>query len=198
MAKRPAPQSKEELNSVTGGFFKSIRAESDRGCVLVAAAFLDESLESLLRSKMLVEKSARKACVEPLFATMGPLGSFWAKAHLVRALELICDWEYADLHRIRELRNHFAHSYEEASFGDLKAIDISKQLEAVKRQLRSRPSQGKHTERTPRELFTMSAEYLAGRMHGLADLHLAARVPGQGGLGVAGHSDPGRQGRTYA
>lgn len=169
MAKRRAPESREELDAVTGAFFNSLRSESDRGCVLVAAAFLDESLESLLRSKMLREPKERKACVDPLFATMAPLSTYWAKTQCLRALEIIEQWEYEDLHRIRELRNHFAHSYDEVSFSDPKASNMARQLEAAKRRLRARPSQGNHGEKTPRELFTMSASFLAGRIHGLAN-----------------------------
>ena len=134
----------------------------------MAAAFIDESLETLLRSKLLSDADDVKACVNPLFATMGPLTSYWAKTQLVRALGYIDQWEYEDLHRIRELRNHFAHSYDEASFGDGKAIQIAGQLEAAKRRLKSRPSQGQAAEKTPRELFAMSALYLAGRIHGIA------------------------------
>lgn len=171
MAKRPTPQSKEELDSVTDGFFASLRGESARGCVLVAAAFLDESLEALLRTKMLREEIERKACVEPLFETMGPLSSYSAKTQLARALDLINDWEYADLHTIRKLRNRFAHTYDEATFDDPAVIELCRKLEGAKRRLRARPSQGRASEKTPRELFTMTAAFLAGRIHGIVDLN---------------------------
>ena len=124
---------------------------------------------------MLQERPDLEACVNPLFATRGPLHSYGAKAQLARALNFIFEWEYADLDRIRELRNHFAHTYDVVSFTDHKAIEISKQLEAAKRRLRARPSQGKHSEKAPRELFTMSASFLAGRIHGLANLYREER-----------------------
>lgn len=36
-----------ELKGLAARFFETIKGESDRGCVLVAAAFLDEALERI-------------------------------------------------------------------------------------------------------------------------------------------------------
>ena len=166
--RRSIPETKEDVEAIGERYYKSLNSESDRGCVLVAAALIDESLETLLRSKFIQDGRAVKLCVKPMFENMGPLSSYWAKTQLLRALEMLEDWEYADLNRIRELRNHFAHTYDEASFGDPKASEISKQLETAKRRLRARPSLGSHAEKTPRELFAISASFLAGAIHGMA------------------------------
>src|SRR5262245_8195161 len=118
MVKKRLPDTPDELEGWAAQFFATVKAESDRGCVLVAAAFLDEGLELLLRSKMSRDASIVKNSIEPLFTGMGPLKSFWAKTELCLALGLLPDYEHGDLARIRNLRNLFAHTYTGASFDD--------------------------------------------------------------------------------
>ena len=67
MTKHRLPQGPAELKGLAAKFFATIKAESDRGYVLVAAAFLDEGLELLLRSRMSKSASVVKASVDPLF-----------------------------------------------------------------------------------------------------------------------------------
>ena len=113
-------QRPEDFELVREEVFEQLINESDRGCVLIAAAILDEGLESRLRQKMASEDAVVKACVAPLFVGIGPLTSFSAKTQLARALRLIPQWMYEDIERIRRLRNLFAHSYEKADFADPK------------------------------------------------------------------------------
>lgn len=83
---------------------------SDRACAIVAGAILETLLERLLRKSMVPNTT------EVLFAKYGPLNSFAAKIDLARALGLITRVEVDDLHRIRRIRNEFAHSLEPMSF----------------------------------------------------------------------------------
>lgn len=128
MAKKNLPKSTEDLQGRSVDFFETIKLESDRGCVLIAAGFLDEALELLLRSHMTSDSSVLKKSVDPLFTPDGALGSFGVKTNLCRALKLVYEEECADLNHIRELRNYFAHSYVAASFGTPEAIKIVKKL----------------------------------------------------------------------
>lgn len=159
------PTDPEELSGWTAQFFSTIKGESDRGCVLVAAAFLDEALELLLRSRMSTDSQVLKSSIEPLFTGIGPLKSFWAKTELCRALRLVPDYEYADLTRIRNLRNHFAHSYVNASFDDAKAVEIVSELRHFG--LKEFPPKADESEESGhvRDRFSLAASWLAGAIH---------------------------------
>lgn len=186
MAKRSLPGTKQEVEALAQKFFTSLSTESDRGCVLVGAAFIDEGLEVLLRARMLHDGPSVKACVDPLFAGLGPLRSFWAKTQLCRAFDLIDDWMYEDLERIRNLRNLFAHSYENASFEDPRVIALTEGLEAANKAVKGLTRLSETTKSEPeiskeqsqqremptnieRARFAMSASYLAGHIHGQSD-----------------------------
>lgn len=190
MAKRQLPATKEEVEALAEKFFSSLVQESDRGCVLVGAAFIDEGLEILLRSKTLHDTLTVKVCVDPLFAGLGPLRSFWAKTQLCRALDIIDDWMYEDLEKIRNLRNLFAHSYENADFDDQRVIALTEGLMSADKAVREfakspttemgavakeqeRPRQ---TAKKERARFIISASFLAGHIHGKADSYRSARA----------------------
>lgn len=165
MAKKNLPQSAQDLKGRAAIFFDTIKLESDRGCVLIAAGFVDEALELLLRSYMTSEKSTVKRSVDPLFNPDGALGSLGAKSNLCRALKLLSDEEYNDLNGIRELRNYFAHSYVEASFGNLKAIDLVKNLNHFG--TNGFPLNHEELKRPDhiRQRFSLCAAWIAGSLH---------------------------------
>jgi len=193
VATKPLPATRDETDALAKKFFASLAQESDRGCVLVGAAFIDEGLEILLRSKMLSEGKDVKKCVDPLFVGLGPLRSFWAKTQLCRALDLLDEWMYDDLERIRNLRNLFAHSYENANFDDERVIALTeglvsadKVVQAIEKLPKSdgttqpmpQPGRGQESPRPlrasdkERKRFTLSASYLAGLIHGRAHAHM--------------------------
>jgi DNA-binding MltR family transcriptional regulator len=174
-------RSAEEVNRLKDEFFASLKAESDRGCVLVGAAFLDEGLELLLRSTMLNDPGVMKQCIDPLFTGRGPFRSFWAKTQMCRALDLIKDWEYEDLGRIRTLRNRFAHSYEDADFGNPEVLSLTSQLQqglwakaataltrgnsADSAALELKEKSAQADVKRGRLYFMLSTGYLAGSLH---------------------------------
>lgn len=165
MPKRQLPQTPDELEGWAAKFLATIKEESDRGCVLVAAAFLDEALELLLRSKMSKDPSIVKASIEPLFTGIGPLKSFWAKTELCRVFRLIPEYEYADLTRIRSLRNLFAHSYVDATFSDPAVVEITSELRHFGMKEFPTLDTEKATPDYVRRRFSLAAAWLAGRIH---------------------------------
>lgn len=90
---------------------ETLMEESDRGCVLVGVAYLDEEVQLLLRESFESAKEVVRKAVDPLLkGGFAPLGSFSARIKLALALGLI-DLEVHDvLDRLRELRNAFAHT----------------------------------------------------------------------------------------
>ena len=171
MSNKRLPNDSEDVKVRAAAFLKTIKAESDRGCVLVAAAFLDEALELLLRSKMKSEPQVVKKSADPLLTGIGPLKSFWAKTELCRTLDLLAEWEYEDLSRIRNLRNLFAHSYEHADFDDPRVIEIVMKLNAFGERI---VPQGKATPpagvKEARQRFSLAASWLGGTLHFRAGL----------------------------
>jgi DNA-binding MltR family transcriptional regulator len=89
--------------------------ESDRGCVLAAAAMLEESLEKIFCA-IFESQRASKTVQNSLFDSNGPLATFSAKIKLAYALGLISSDAYEDLERIRKLRNEAAHTAKDFDF----------------------------------------------------------------------------------
>ena len=85
---------------------------SARATAIVGAAQLDYLLEQVLRHHMIAKPE------ESLFGAYGPLSSFSAKIDLAKSLGILTKGEASDLHRVRKIRNVFAHSLQEVSFRD--------------------------------------------------------------------------------
>lgn len=83
--------------------------ESDRGCVLVAAAVVDEHITQLLRARF---RQDEQRIVDRMFkGTLPMLGSMWAKNNLAFSLHLYSTRRLFELiDCLREVRNSFAHS----------------------------------------------------------------------------------------
>jgi mannitol operon repressor len=86
-------------------FLGDLNAESDRGAVLTAAAFIDDLLGKTIAA-FLVEGAKVSELVEDY---PGPLSSFSARILAAHALGLISDNERAECSAIRKVRNEFAH-----------------------------------------------------------------------------------------
>lgn len=108
--------------------FFAIRAEltkeSDRGCALLAASFLDYKIELLLRSKL----CGTKSILDETFGINGAAGSFSAKINLSYSLGLLPKIMFDDIHTLRKIRNKFGHSIEINSFEEKSIKDLAKNL----------------------------------------------------------------------
>jgi DNA-binding MltR family transcriptional regulator len=112
------------MSSDTGGFGMSnkkkepvhpfmdvLMDESDRGCILVAQAFLENQLENLLRKHLVKVSNETEKFINKLIGsgTSTPLGSFAPRARMARALGLINTKTYSVLMAINDLRRKYAH-----------------------------------------------------------------------------------------
>jgi hypothetical protein len=129
----------DDFNSVLG----LIESESDRGCILVLGAWLDEALGELLRSLLVQHGQTLKDLFEGPSAA---LGTFSSRINMAHGLGLIARDEYTALHQIRDLRNAAAHFDKKGQTGafvvDFGDLSISKQAEALailERITRARP-----------------------------------------------------------
>ncbi|NWL48424.1 hypothetical protein DM819_21785 [Pseudomonas hunanensis] len=90
---------------------ESLADESERGSVVLAAAWLDESLTAILAAYM--KPSEKK---EDLLAPGRPLGDFGTKIILADRLRLVAPPLLKSLDMIRRLRNDFAHIASDLNF----------------------------------------------------------------------------------
>lgn len=95
-------------------FRTALTRESDRGCALFAAAYLDKSLGDLLKACMVQGRKME----EELFTGQAPLSTFSSRIKLAYYLGKIAPSERKDLDTIRSIRNEFAHHAELLSFDD--------------------------------------------------------------------------------
>jgi DNA-binding MltR family transcriptional regulator len=87
-------------------FRRSLSEETDRGCVLMAAAFLDDRLRVLIQSFLIQDAKVQKQ----VFDMNGALGAFSSRIDFAFLLGLIPQAAHGDLHLLRKIRNEFAHN----------------------------------------------------------------------------------------
>jgi hypothetical protein len=107
-----------ELDStrVTRGFFKEIVEQSDRAAAITAASVLDALLEETILRRLMPLARDRE---EALFRGPNkPLATFSAKIEMAFALGLYSNEERLKPHRIRDIRNRFAHRIEPLKFSE--------------------------------------------------------------------------------
>jgi DNA-binding MltR family transcriptional regulator len=90
-----------------------LEKESDRGCALVAAAYLENQISEILE-KFFVEQGTKAK--DALFDFNGPVGTFSSKIKMAYSLGLIPQEIQNALDLIRKLRNEFAHLHEPLDF----------------------------------------------------------------------------------
>jgi DNA-binding MltR family transcriptional regulator len=95
-------------------FRVSLTNESDRGCALFVAAFLDSELERLLDKFFVNNASVKKDMLDQ----SRPLSSFSARIDMSYLLGLLGPKAHRDLHLIRKVRNEFGHVPIELNFDD--------------------------------------------------------------------------------
>jgi hypothetical protein len=97
--------------------FKAFRAaltkETDRGCALFAASYLDKALSDLLYCALAYDP---KIETDLFNGANSPLHSFSSKIKFVFYLGKLSKVERADLDLIRKVRNEFAHNAEAIDF----------------------------------------------------------------------------------
>jgi len=100
-------QRMKDLQRVTTEFLPTFGAETDRGCVLLAAALMEGHLEKMLTTKLV--KTPEKE--DPLLDLY-----FGRKIALAYRLGLISEKLRRDLNALKDIRNHFAHNIFDCDF----------------------------------------------------------------------------------
>ena len=131
MRKKSLPTTSIEIVQRRDELFEALSKESDRGVVLISAAFLEEALESLLRARFSIRQPKSKSIIDGLFDN-SPLSTFSAKIKICYTIDLIGEWMYRDLETVRKLRNdYFAHSVGIARFDLPAVVQLTETLKAA-------------------------------------------------------------------
>ena len=104
--------------------------ESDRGCILVAAAMLDTRLSTIFEERFTQNKISKKL-LKSIFSVLGPLGTFSSKIQLAYALNYISRKSHDDLELIRKLRNKAAHTTSDMDFLNKEDSEMIEKLNCV-------------------------------------------------------------------
>jgi hypothetical protein len=87
-------------------FRDTLDPETDRGCALMAAAYLDSQLEELIRASIVDDADV----ADELLSQSKPLATFSSRIDLAYLLGHIGKMVRRDLHLIRKIRNDFGHT----------------------------------------------------------------------------------------
>jgi DNA-binding MltR family transcriptional regulator len=101
-----------------------LEADSDFVCVIVGTSYVDYALGALLKAYFL-DVSTAETLLQP---TGGNLGSLYIKSSLAYCLGLISKGCKANIDRIAEVRNQFAHRLGELNFSDQKIAELCEQI----------------------------------------------------------------------
>ena len=113
-----ARKPRKEGSRAHAAVVRTLFGESDRGAVLVGAAFVEHSLSRALRTVFDPETERAATARDALFGRRGPLASGWAKTQFALAAGVIDEPLFEGIEIIRVLRNHFAHSHSRVTFAD--------------------------------------------------------------------------------
>jgi hypothetical protein len=94
-----------------------LRKESERGCVVLAFAWMDDQLTSNLR-KFLLPSAHQSEKADELLGVGRPIGDASTKIDLCLRLGILKPNTHRSLHMFRRLRNDFAHLASNVSFED--------------------------------------------------------------------------------
>jgi DNA-binding MltR family transcriptional regulator len=112
-----------ELDAETA-ILREVASEKDRGAAIVIVAFLEDGLETAIKSRLVRDANTE----HKMFRGTGPLATLSAKIELGFLLGMYGKVERNDLHRIREIRNEFAHKFNGITFEDQRIRDLIKNL----------------------------------------------------------------------
>jgi hypothetical protein len=101
-----------------------IERQPDRGAALVAAALLEEQLLHTIKSALTRHESVE----HKMFQGDGPLATFSAKIDLGLLLGLYTPQIHKQFHRIRKIRNEFAHNMKPITFRSQQVRDLCANL----------------------------------------------------------------------
>jgi DNA-binding MltR family transcriptional regulator len=166
MATKRPPGTIPGLSAQSQQLYNELRRETDRGAALVGAAFLDDVLQAAIRAVFVDDPKV----VNELMGMNRPLNSFASRIHLAYCLGLLGPDAYADLHRLRDIRNDFGHHLHVTAFEEQSIKDRCAALRAWK-------VIPEHEGISARDQFILTTVFLTNRLlvQALSLKHIEAR-----------------------
>jgi hypothetical protein len=115
----------DKINHLCQVLNTELREDSDRSCVIVAAAILEQILGDLLRGCLVPNSSSQDTLFD---GPNAPLATFSSRIDFAFRIGLLSHQFARDLHLILRIRNSFAHSIEGCSFENAGVQDQVKEL----------------------------------------------------------------------
>ena len=122
--------------------FAPLFKESDRGCVLLAVARLDEALGALHKEHITAIIGQPKKVLDNLFRPYAPLATLSARIQIAYAYGLISKDDFNDFETSRKIRNSAAHSSEDFSFEEPTIHDAVFTMKSTERLHKAIPEMG--------------------------------------------------------
>ena len=138
-------------------FSKEFSKESDRACVILAAAMLDQAIETILKSCLVPTDSKNDTLLEGAYA---PISTFSARIDLAYRIGLISKKFCRDLHLIRKMRNDFAHDVKDCTFERGSVRNRITELRRSSTHVEKMPNVRQSFPDTPRGNFQMVASWM--------------------------------------
>lgn len=129
----------------------TLTEETDRGCALMAAAYLEHELGDLIKANLVQDKKVLAA----VFENNGPNSAFSAKIDLAYLFGLLSSDARHDLHLLRKIRNDFAHNPAKIGFSDSPICDRCHELKLI----------SIHESKKPRHRFTNAMMGVFAHIH---------------------------------
>jgi len=154
-ARREEQQLVELVVSEIEGWAEAIpRRESHRSVAIVGASLLEATLEHLLKARLIHHPKI------DLFGRNGPLSTFSAKIDMAHAAGIIAADIWDEVHRVRKIRNHFAHAVRIRSFNENTIRQHCANLGAP--DLFEEEFKAADLEMSPEERYLLTCGFLAG------------------------------------
>lgn len=124
---KPISPASFDIQSMIDAF----HTETDRGAAVLAGSYVENHLGLYIKSRMTDQSIA-----ERLFTSEGALSTFSQRIDLAQAFGLLTEVQCKDLHLIKKIRNHFAHTPKHASFEVSPVCDWASNLVASRRKIK--------------------------------------------------------------
>lgn len=157
MAKQFQPL--EDLIGQPAEITKIFKSESDRGAILILAAYIEEVLGCLIATSCINAEAA-----DDILEFRGPAGGFDLKVRLCYAFGIIHESEKKGLDALRRIRNAAAHFDRKRGFDVLFDNEQTQALVSNLAQTQNIESNSKET-KAVRELFFLSVRLLASKLY---------------------------------
>ncbi len=138
---------------------EALLEESDRGCVLLGAAVLEECIEELFHT-VFIHNGISKRIQDSLFGSNGPLSTFSSKIKMAYSLGFVSKHIYEDLDAIRRVRNDFAHTSRSVDFLSSETSEVLEGLHCVQEFKDALPRYSLSTEKSVSEAEMRVAGYI--------------------------------------